>query len=328
MVKIMNKKITFVLVLALAVFLVMGSASAGLFDFLGGDSGNTVKIGYLPSDHDAALFVADAQGLYKNKGINTELVQFNNGGDLMTAMASGDVDVGYVGIAPVLSSISSGVPVKVISAAQIEGSGIIVTKNSNINNAHDLAGKTVATPGEASIQHVLLSAYLKANAMSLNDINESAMKVPSINDALKTGNLPAAITFQPYVSLGETDDNIVELADSSEIMPNHPCCVVVASDDFIKNHENTTKDIVAIHKEATTFINKNIKDNKTSEIVKLLPKDIVANEDAEVKSLESFPFISGLDDAYKADVDAFQQAEVGLGILNKTISHEDLYWEA
>ena len=328
MVKIMNKKITFVLVLALAVFLVMGSASAGLFDFLGGDSGNTVKIGYLPSDHDAALFVADAQGLYKNKGINTELVQFNNGGDLMTAMASGDVDVGYVGIAPVLSSISSGVPVKVISAAQIEGSGIIVTKNSNINNAHDLAGKTVATPGEASIQHVLLSAYLKANAMSLNDINESAMKVPSINDALKTGNLPAAITFQPYVSLGETDDNIVELADSSEIMPNHPCCVVVASDDFIKNHENTTKDIVAIHKEATAFINKNIKDNKTSEIVKLLPKDIVANEDAEAKSLESFPFISGLDDAYKADVDAFQQAEVGLGILNKTISHEDLYWEA
>ncbi|MBR3155477.1 MAG: ABC transporter substrate-binding protein [Methanobrevibacter sp.] len=325
----MNKKITFVLVLALAVFLVMGSASAGLFDFLGGgDSGNTVKIGYLPSDHDAALFVADAQGLYKNKGINTELVQFNNGGDLMTAMASGDVDVGYVGITPVLSSVSSGVPVKVISAAQIEGSGIVVSKNANINNAHDLAGKTVATPGEASIQHVLLSAYLKANAMSLNDINESAMKVPSINDALKTGNLPAAITFQPYVSLGESDANIDVLANSSEIMPNHPCCVVVASDDFIKNHENTTKDIVAIHKEATDFINKNIKDGKTGEVVKLLPKDIVANEDAEAKSLESFPFISGLDDAYKADVDAFQQAEVGLGIFNKTISHEDLYWEA
>ena len=324
----MNKKITFVLVLALAVFLVMGSASAGFFDFLGGDSGNTVKIGYLPSDHDAALFVADAQGLYKNKGINTELVQFNNGGDLMTAMASGNVDVGYVGIAPVLSSISSGVPVKVISAAQIEGSGIIVNKDANIASAKDLSGKTVATPGEASIQHVLLSAYLRANAMSLDDINESAMKVPSINDALKTGNLPAAVTFQPYVSLGETDDNIVELADSSEIMPNHPCCVVVASDDFIKNNENTTKDIITIHKEATAFINKNIKDGKTNEVVKLLPKDIVANEDAEAKSLESFPFISGLDDAYKADVDAFQQAEVGLGILNQTISHEDLYWEA
>jgi NitT/TauT family transport system substrate-binding protein len=324
----MNKKITFVLVLALAAFLVMGSASAGLFDFLGGSSGDTVKIGYLPSDHDAALFVADAQGLYKNKGINTELVQFNNGGDLMTAMASGDVDVGYVGISPVLSSISAGVPVKVISAAQIEGSGIIVTKDANINSAQDLAGKTVATPGDASIQHVLLSAYLKANGMSLDDVNESAMKVPSINDALKTGNLPAAITFQPYVSLGEADDNIDELVDSSEIMPKHPCCVVVASDDFIKNNENTTKDIITIHKEATTFINKNIQDSKTDEVVKLLPKDIVADEDAEAKSLESFPFVFGLDDSYKADVDTFQQLEVDLGILNQTISHEDLYWEA
>ncbi|PWB88135.1 ABC transporter substrate-binding protein [Methanobrevibacter thaueri] len=323
----MNKKITFVLVLALAAFLVMGSASAGLFDFLGGGD-DTVKIGYLPSDHDAALFVADAQGLYKEKNISTELVQFNNGGDLMTAMASGDVDVGYVGIAPVLSSVSSGVPVKVISSAQVEGSGIIVTDDSNIKSAQDLAGKTIATPGEASIQHVLLSAYLKANGMSLDDVNESAMKVPSINDALKTGNLPAAITFQPYVSLGETDDNIDELVDSSEIMPGHPCCVVVASDDFIKNHEDTAKDIVAIHENATTFINEQIKANKTDDIVKLLPEDIVADPAAEADSLQSFPFIFGLDDTYKANVDAFQQLEVDLGILNETISHEDLYWEA
>ena len=323
----MNKKITFVLVLALAAFLVMGSASAGLFDFLGGGD-NTVKIGYLPSDHDAALFVADAQGLYKEKNISTELVQFNNGGDLMTAMASGDVDVGYVGIAPVLSSVSSGVPVKVISSAQVEGSGIIVTNDSNIHSAQDLAGKTIATPGEASIQHVLLSAYLKTNGMSLDDINESAMKVPSINDALKTGNLPAAITFQPYVSLGEADDNINELVDSSEIMPGHPCCVVVASDDFIKNHEDTAKDIVAIHENATTFINEQIKANKTDDIVKLLPEDIVADPAAEADSLQSFPFIFGLDDTYKANVDAFQQLEVDLGILNETISHEDLYWEA
>jgi NitT/TauT family transport system substrate-binding protein len=323
----MNKKITFVLVLALAAFLVMGSASAGLFDFLGGDS-NTVKIGYLPSDHDAALFVADAQGLYKDKGINTELVQFNNGGDLMTAMASGDVDVGYVGISPVLSSVAAGVPVKVISSAQIEGSGILVTKDSNIADAQDLDGKTVATPGDASIQHVLLAAYLKANGMSLDDVKESAMKVPSINDALKTGNLPAAITFQPYVSLGVTDDNIDELVDSADIVPGHPCCVVAASDDFLKNNEQTAKDIVAIHKEATKFINDNVEAGTTDEVVKLLPKDIVADADAEADSLESFPFVYGLDNEYKANVDVFQNMEVDLGILNETISHEDLYWEA
>ena len=323
----MNKKITFVLVLALAAFLVMGTASAGLFDFLGGGD-DTVKIGYLPSDHDAALFVADAKGMYADNNITVELVQFNNGGDLMTAMASGDVDVGYVGIAPVLSSVSAGVPAKVISAAQTEGSGIVVTDDSHIHFASDLKGKTIATPGEASIQHVLLSYYLKQHGLSLDDINESAMKVPSINDALKTNNIPAAITFQPYVSIADANDNIDELADSSEILPGHPCCVVVASDDFLKNHKDAAEKIIAIHENATKFINDSIENDTTDEVVKLLPEDIVTDPAVEADSLESFPFISGLDDNYKASVDSFQKLEVDLGIINQTIPHKVLYWEA
>ena len=319
----MNKKITFVLVLALAAFLVMGSASAGFFDFLGGGD-DTVKIGYLPSDHDAALFVADAQGKYKDAGINTELVQFNNGGDLMTAMASGDIDVGYVGIAPVLSSVEKGVPVKVISAAQTEGSGIVVTDESGITSGADLAGKSIATPGDASIQHVLLAYYLKENGLSLDDIEESAMKVPSMNDALKTKQIDGIITFQPYVSIAEAQEGNTLLADSQEILPNHPCCVVVASDDFIKNHEDQVKTILDIHKEATDFINENVEAGKTADVVSLLPEDIVSDADLEANSLESFPFLSGIDDDFKADVDAFQALEVDLGILKDTISQEDL----
>ena len=323
----MNKKITFVLVLALAAFLVMGSASAGLFDFLGGGD-DTVKIGYLPSDHDAALFVADAQGLYADKNITTELVQFNNGGDLMTAMASGEVDVGYVGIAPVLSSVEKGVPVKVISSAQTEGSGIIVTEDSGISSAADLKGKSIATPGEASIQYVLLSYYLDQNNLSMDDLNVSAMKVPSMNDALKTKQIDGIITFQPYVSIAANDSGNIVLEDSADILPNHPCCVVVASDDFIKNHEDTVKDILDIHKNATKFINDNIENGSTDKVVKLLPDDIVSDADLEADSLESFPFISGIDNSFKSDVDAFQKLEVDLGILNNTISQDKLYWEA
>ncbi len=323
----MNKKITFVLVLALAAFLVMGSASAGLFDFLGGDDG-TVKIGYLPSDHDAALFVADAQGLYKDAGISTELVQFNNGGDLMTAMASGDVDVGYVGIAPVLSSVEKGVPVKIISSAQTEGSGIVVTDESGITSGADLKGKSIATPGEASIQHVLLAYYLKQNGLTLDDVNESAMKVPSMNDALKTKQIDGIITFQPYVSIAANQEGNTVLADSEAILPNHPCCVVVASDDFIKNHEDETKTILEIHENATDFINENVANGNAADVVKLLPEDIVSDEGIEAESLGSFPFISGIDDDFKADVDAFQALEVDLGIIKDTIPQDKLYWEA
>lgn len=289
--------------------------------FVLGSGGDEVTIGYLPSDHDAALFVADAQGQFEANGINTKLVQFNNGGDLMTAMASGDVDVGYVGITPVLSSISKGVPVKVISAAQTEGSGIVVSKDSGIDSVYDLDGKKIATPGEASIQHMLLQYYLKQNGMSIKDLKVSAMKVPSMNDALKTGKIDGMITFEPYVSIAEKNGAKV-LVDSAEIIPNHPCCVVVASDKFIENNPNETQKIAEIHENATDFIN-----NNSDEVATMLPKDIVSDVEVEKTAIAGFPFISGLDDDFKQNVMDFMNLEVDLGVLKEPISQDKIFWD-
>ena len=294
---------------------------AGAFFLMNGDDG-TVTIGYLPSDHDAALFIADAQGQYEKEGIKTKLVQFNNGGDLMTAMASGEVDVGYVGITPVLSSIEKGVPVKVISAAQTEGSGIVVSQDSGISSVADLAGKKIATPGEASIQHMLLTYYLKENGMSISDVKVSAMKVPSMNDALKTNKIDGMITFEPYVTIAsENGANL--LVDSADILPNHPCCVVVASDKFIENHPNETQKILDIHKNATDYIN-----NNTDEAAGLLPDNIVSDVEVEKKALSGFPFISGLDDSFKQDVMDFMNLEVDLGVLKQPISQDKIFWQS
>ncbi|WP_405265269.1 ABC transporter substrate-binding protein [Methanobrevibacter sp.] len=304
----------------IAIIIAIVVVAIGAFFLLGG-AGEEVTIGYLPSDHDAALFVADSQGKFQENGIKTKLVQFNNGGDLMTAMASGDVDVGYVGITPVLSSIAKGVPVKVISAAQTEGSGIVVAKDSGINAVSDLAGKKIATPGEASIQHMLLTYYLQQNGMSINDLKVSSMKVPSMNDALKTDKIDGAITFEPYVSIAEKNGAKV-LAGSQDILPDHPCCVVAASDKFINDHPNETAKILEIHKNATDFIN-----NNTDEAAGLLPKDIVSDVEVEKMSMSSFPFISGLNDTYKQDVMDFMNLEVDLGILKKPISENQIFWD-
>ncbi len=310
----MDKKIIAIIIVILAI------VCAGAY-FLLGAGGETVTIGYLPSDHDAALFVADAQGQYAANGINTNLVQFNNGGDLMTAMASGDVDVGYVGITPVLASIQKGVPVKVISAAQTDGSGLVVSKNSGISSVSDLSGKSIATPGEASIQYMLLQYYLEQNGMSLKDLKVSSMKVPSMNDALKTNKIDGMLTFEPYVTIAEKNGAKV-LAGSQDILPNHPCCVVVASDKFLEEHPNETATILDIHKNATDFIN-----NNTDEAAGMIPSDIVSDVEVEKTAIASFPFISGLDDSFKQDVMDFMNLEVDLGVIKKPISEQDIFWQ-
>ena len=162
--------------------------------------------------------------------------------------------------------------------------------------------------------------------MSVDDLKVSAMKVPSMNDALKTKNIDGMITFEPYVSIA-TANGANLLADSADILPNHPCCVVVASDKFIDEHPNETQTILKIHENATDFINDKIAEGKTSEVVDLLPADIVSNKDTEADSLESFPFLSGLDDSYKQDILDFMDLEVDLGVLKQPLSPDKIFYQ-
>ncbi len=279
----------------------------------------TVHIGYLPSDHDAALFVANASGMYNDAGITVKLHEYNNGGDLMSAMASGELDVGYVGIAPAVSSITKGVPVKIVAGAQNEGSGL-VSHDSSITSIADLKGKTVATPGEASIQNVLLKYDLKKNGLSNSDVSSPGMKVASMNDALKTGSIDAMLTFEPYVSISEKTNNQHVVERSGDIIPNHPCCVVVMSDKFLADHSSQAQKIVDIHKDATQKIIDNPDD-----IIQYLPSEIVSDVTVEKDSLSNIKWVTELNDEYKSNVDSFLNIEKDLGIINQTLTEDQLY---
>ena len=310
----MDKKIWAIIAIIIVIIVAAGAY------FASGSSQETVRIGHLPSDHDSALFVAQAQDQFEKNGINVEVTQFNNGGDLMTAIAAGDIDVGYVGITPAMSSISTGVPVKVVSGAQTEGSGLVVDKDSNINSIADLKGKTVATPGAATIQQMLLTDALKENGLSIDDVKVTNLKAAQMVDAIKSNQIDAFIVWEPYSTIAVQSNEGKLLMNSSEIEPGHPCCCIVATDDFIANHPDELDTILDIHENATKYINEN-----PQEAAKLLPEDIVPDKEIQGDILANTNFISGLDDDYKQNVMDFMNLEVELGVLNQTLNESQIF---
>ena len=309
-----NRKIIGLIIL-IVVFLLI------IFTLYGMSSYNkeTVKIGYLPTDHDAALFVANSTGMYKDAGIEVELYEYNNGGDLMSAMASGDLDVGYVGITPVIYSMSKGVPVRIVAGAQNEGSGLL-SNNPSVKSITDLKGKVVATPGESSIQNVLLKYDLKKNGLRTSDVQSPSMKVSSMSDALKTGSIDAMLTYEPYVTISKEINNQTLVENSSEILSNHPCCVVVMNEKFLSEKSDKAKKIIDIHKNATEKIMENPEGT-----VQYLPSHIVPNPEVEKESLTHIKWVSNLNDTYKENVNNFLNIEKDLGIINETIHQDKLY---
>ena len=309
-----NRKII-LLTIIIAVFLLVIFTLYGITD----KNPETVNIGYLPTDHDAALFVANATGMFEKAGIKVNLYEYNNGGDLMSAMASGDLDVGYVGITPVIYSISKEVPVKIVAGAQNEGSGLLC-HDSSVKSISDLKCKTVATPGEASVQSVLLKYDLKKNGLNTTDIESPTMKVSSMNDALKTKGIDAMLTYEPYVTISKEINNQTLVESSEDILPNHPCCVVVMNEKFLSEHTNKAKTILDIHKKATDKIKAN-----PEGMVQYLPQHIVPNAEIEKESLKHTEWVSDLNDTYKKNVINFLNIERDLGIINDPVPQEKLF---
>ena len=88
----------------------------------------SVRIGYLRADlHQLALFVALDQGYFEEVGLTVELFVFSAGPEEMDAFGAGDIDMGYLGIAPATTKrLNLDIPIVILAGANNEGSAIVV----------------------------------------------------------------------------------------------------------------------------------------------------------------------------------------------------------
>ena len=311
----MNKKVIGVI----AVILIVAIAVGAYFSHTPDD--DLVKIGYMAADYDAALIVANATGMYQTQGVNVNISSYNDDLEIITAMANGEVDVAYMDINHVLKYIEKGVSVKIISASQNGGSGIIVSNQSNVSSIHDLEGKRITIPSEDSMQYILFSHYLKQNGMSVDDLNISSYSCSEVNKSIKKGKIDVAVLYEPYVGMNQIYGSKL-LTNSDTLLPNHPNCVMIATDDFISKHPDETKKVVQVHENATRYIN-----NNTDAVIRMVPLDDILNPVFKKCYYDNASFVYGLDDDFKQNIDNFMNIEVDLGFLKQPISHDKLFWD-
>ena len=177
-----------------------------------------VRVGYLAGDlHQLARVVAtddDVNGgesLFKENGLNISTpfaAGYANGGAVMDAFAAGDIDIGFLGSPPaILKSLNLETDIIIVSMVNSEGSSVVV--EDGISNFTELKGKTIATPGVSSIQHLLLLELAAANGMNVklagtdgddNTVFYVQVAPKDMQAAMETGQVQAAIAWEPYGS--------------------------------------------------------------------------------------------------------------------------------
>jgi NitT/TauT family transport system substrate-binding protein len=151
-----------------------------------------------PALPESVLWLARDQGFYQKEGLDVQLTEVDATPSVITAMRTGDVDVGDINFEDVIRLTASGdLPMRAISSASGRNFFMIVGKSS-IGSPAELAGKSFAIARVGSQDHALSSKVLGVKGLPPGSVNYVAVGAPNVRaQALAAGQIDATT-----VSLG------------------------------------------------------------------------------------------------------------------------------
>ncbi len=191
------------------------SALTALLPFAAEAANGKVVVGYQTDALPSSVAIANGD-FAKATGVTIDFRKFNSGADVFAAIASGDVQIGYVGSSPFAAATSRGLDVKAFHLATISGTdeALVVRNGSGIEKPSDLKGKKLAA-APVSTDHYQLLAVLKQEKISERDAQVFAIPQPDIVAAWNRGDLDAAFVWDP--ALTELKKNGKVLLTSKEV---------------------------------------------------------------------------------------------------------------
>jgi len=270
----MKKSITLSLALLLVVVLVLsacGKSGETSKDAANGSGksapASTVKLGIFKNVTHAPGYVALEKGLFQKywgENVKIEVTPFDNGSDFSTALATGEIDLGFVGPGPSTNQYIKSKNFKVISGSNNGGAVLVAGKDSGITNVKDLVGKTVAIPTKGSTNEISLRLLLKQNNLNIttdkSGVQIIARAPADTMVAMRQKEIDATLIPEPWGTQMEQEGIGKIIVDWDKIPPNngnYPLTILVASDKFLKEHRDMAKQAIQANAEAIDFIKKN-----------------------------------------------------------------------
>ncbi len=261
-----NKNMKRVLSLALSILILTATVGCGAVDTsaqsseasTSSDKNVVIRYGYQPGH--SQVVIADKKGLFKEEfekdNITFQFSKFQSGPALITSLTAGELDFGQTGDIPALSAKANNVDIKIvgkyISSSQVNS--LLVTKKSGIKTITDLKGKKVGVT-IGSTCHQLLYIYLESVNLKPEDIQQVNLAPGDIVSSLVSGNVDAAVTWEPYSSMTLAKGVTDKLADG--VGYKKEVDVIIANNPFLQQHPELSSRVLKVLDKAGKWIAQN-----------------------------------------------------------------------
>jgi NitT/TauT family transport system substrate-binding protein len=220
-----------------------------------------IVVNAFPAIDSAGLYVAKERGLFAARGLNVTIVPVPKGPppstqDLINGQVAGKWDITAGDYVTYIEDQlgAAGAPqhdLRVVAEAsflQPNVLTVLVKGGSPISQVSQLKGKTVSVNAPNDIGTLLIDSLLVSHGLTPQQIRYANLPFPLVAQALDEakGPIVAAFAPEPFVSFGEAQYGVQELADldqgSSQDFPIQGYAVTA---DWAKKYPNTLKAFTA-----------------------------------------------------------------------------------
>jgi NitT/TauT family transport system substrate-binding protein len=219
-----------------------------------------MAIGATPIGEPATAMVAVMEGMFQKQNIDATYTLININPSIPPALLAGSLQIGVPTPTTYLQAIDGGLDLVVVAGvsnmSRANGrSFIVVRKDSGIATPKDLAGKKFGVPGLNAVFHVMVRYWLMEKGVDPKSVNFVEAVFPVHGDMLRSGQIDAVITGEPFFT------NIVNRGDgtplanvSAEFPEGNPTMMYVATRDYAAKNPAAISGFRTAIEEAKGFI--------------------------------------------------------------------------
>ena len=223
-----------------------------------------IRVAYNMYIDDLPFYVALEEGMWKQQGLDVELVRIESSADIIAATVRGDIQTGSLDQAAAFLAARKGLPVKIYAwfghAHKGTACGIHVDKDGPIRKIEDMAGKRITTSGNIQ-PDLMLKEALSQHKMSINDLKtlkgiriDAAMQQEA---ALRSAGVDGTVTCDPVATMLEMHGASRRLASFNDIVPGWIFSGIFFNTNYVKDHPEEVKAFLRGVVEAFKFIKNN-----------------------------------------------------------------------
>jgi NitT/TauT family transport system substrate-binding protein len=238
-----------------------------------------VRVGIFPIFVVAPHLAADRLGYFTAEGISVASQMVQGGTIGVPALVSGAFDILYSNTTAVLTAFERGIDLRIIAEGTRipkqppDPATLVQRKGSGMHSGKDVEGKTIAVNAKFDIQWLISQEWIKQTGGDPSKVSYREVPLPAMADALKSGQVDAAVMVDPFLAIALSDPNF-EVIDwaQSVVMPGYPSSLWVVTGETAATKADLIRAYVRGFYKGAEWVNANIGDPDYMKLVATFTK--------------------------------------------------------